>query len=262
MKCRNNEEKFGKKRKWVLPMSIIAGALFLCLVVTGVFLLRHCSGIYVRTSGGRHMVVFDDIGPVVLSTKDKPDRFDVIETGDRVIAICGALDETYPGQSDAKFVLRLWKGDLEDIPKKDREALPELGRLFENADPTAKDDQGFPDWGLTLSVKDVTPTGLTLVCTKNGGNPTGELMCGDEYHLIALEEGNWKDVPTVIEEYGWNSMAYWITEGQDTEFEYSWEWLYGKLPAGTYRLTKEFMDFRGTGEYDTAKYWVEFEIEE
>lgn len=122
-------------------------------------------------------------------------------------------------------------------------------------------DEGFPDWGLTLSVKDVTPTGLTLVCSRRGGNPTGELECGTDYHLIVLEDGTWKDVPTVIEEYGWNSLAYWIPEGQDTEFTCSWEWLYGKLPAGTYRLKKGFMDFRETGDYDTAVYWVEFEIE-
>lgn len=123
-------------------------------------------------------------------------------------------------------------------------------------------DEGFPDWGLALSVKDVTPTGLTLVCTKNGGNPTGELTCGTDYHLIVLEDGVWKDVPTVIEEYAWNSLAYHFPEGQDTEFDYTWEWLYGKLPAGTYRLTKGFMDFRDAGDYDTAMYWVEFEIKE
>ena len=128
-------------------------------------------------------------------------------------------------------------------------------------DFTSGADEGFPDWGLTLSAKDVTPTGLTLVCTRKGGNPTGEIECGTDYHLIVLEDGTWKDVPTVIEEYAWNSLAYWITEGQDTEFSYSWEWLYGKLPAGTYRLTKGFMDFRGTADYDTAVYWVEFEIE-
>ncbi len=131
-----------------------------------------------------------------------------------------------------------------------------------NTSLTVGADEGFPDWGLTLSVKDVTPTGLTLVCSRRGGNPTGELECGTDYHLIVLEDGMWKDVPTVIEEYGWNSLAYWIPEGQDTEFTYSWEWLYGKLPAGTYRLTKGFMDFRETGDYDTAVYWVEFEIEE
>ena len=120
-----------KKRKWVLPLCVIGGVLLLGLIVIGVFLLRHCSGIYVRTSGGRHMVVFDDGGPVIVSTKDKPDRFDGIETGDRIIAVCGALNDTYPRQSDTKFVLRLWKGDLEDILQKDRDALWELGRLFE-----------------------------------------------------------------------------------------------------------------------------------
>lgn len=131
-----------------------------------------------------------------------------------------------------------------------------------SVDTSLPADEGFPDWGLTLSVKDVTNTGLTLVCTKNGGNPTGELTCGTEYHLSVLEDGVWKDVPTVIEEYAWNSLAYHFPEGQDTEFNYTWEWLYGKLSAGTYRLTKGFMDFRGAGDYDTAMYWVEFEITE
>lgn len=122
-------------------------------------------------------------------------------------------------------------------------------------------DEGFPDWGLTLSVKDVTSTGLTLVCRKEGGNSTGLLKCGTDYRLIVLEDGTWKDVPTVIEEYAWNSLAYNLQDGQDTEIACSWEWLYGKLPAGTYRLTKGFMDLRGAGDYDTAMYWVEFEID-
>lgn len=261
MKRKSEAAENRKKRKWVIPLSIITGVLLLFLVVTGLFLLKHCSGIYVRTSGGRHMVVFDDMGPVVLSTKDKTGLFDGIETGDRVIVTCGAVNESYPAQSSAKIVIKLGKGDLEDIPIKYREELEELGWLNQSAGSVATVDEGFPDWGLTLSVKDVTPTGLTLVCTQKGGNLTGELQCGTDYHLIVLEDGTWKDVPTVIEEYAWNSLAYWISEGKDTEFDYSWEWLYGALPVGTYRLTKGFTDFRGTGDCDTAKYWVEFEIE-
>jgi len=120
----------------------------------------------------------------------------------------------------------------------------------------------FPDWGLSLSVKDVTSTGVTLVCTKEGGNPTGELMCGTDYRLLVSENGIWKNVPTVIENYGWDDLGYRISEEQETEFPISWEWLYGELPAGTYRLEKEFMDHRGPGDYDTAVYRVEFEIRE
>lgn len=207
------------------------------------------------------MVVFDDGGPVILSTKDKPDRFDGIETGDRIIAVYGFVHETYPAQSEAKFVLRLWKGDLEDIPQKDRDAIWELGRLFENTDAVTEKDAEFPDWGVSLSVKDVTPTGLTLVYRQTKGNPTGQLQWGEDYCLSVLEEGIWKEVPTVIENAIWHRMAYGFGGEKDVEATVSWEWLYGKLPTGTYRLENEFMDHRGPGDYDTAVYRVEFEIE-
>ncbi len=121
-------------------------------------------------------------------------------------------------------------------------------------------DTGFPNWGLTLSVKDVTASGLTLVCAQSGGEPTGELQTGSDYHLIVLKDGTWQDVPTIIEEYGWNAIAYIVEKDDSTEFEIKWEWLYGKLPAGTYRLTKGFTDFRKSGEYDNFTYWTEFEI--
>ena len=208
------------------------------------------------------MVVLDDGGPVILSTTDKPDRFDGIETGDRVIAVCGFVHDTYPAQSYAKFVLRLWKGDLEDIPQEDRDAIWELGRLFENKESATAEDAGFPDWGLTLSVKDVTPTGLTLVYGQKEGNPTGQVQWGEDYHLSVLEEGTWKDVPSIIENAVWNGIGHGFAGDEDVEATISWEWLYGKLPAGTYRLEKVFMDWRGPGDYDEATYWVEFEISE
>lgn len=142
--------------------------------------------------------------------------------------------------------------------------LNEEDAVLENADgesvnlPEAS-DEGFPNWGLTLSVKDVTPSGLTLVCTQSGGKPTGELQTGSDYKLIVLKEA-WGEVPTIIEDYGWTAEAYMITKDAVTEFEYNWEWLYGKLPAGTYRMVKGFTEFRETGDYDNFDYWIEFEI--
>lgn len=121
------------------------------------------------------------------------------------------------------------------------------------------EDEGFPDWGITLSVKDVTDSGLTLVCTQSGGEADGELQTGSDYKLIVLKEA-WEDVPTIIEDYGWTAEAYMIAKDDVTEFEINWEWLYGKLPKGTYRLTKGFMNFRGSGDFDNFPYWIEFEI--
>lgn len=120
-------------------------------------------------------------------------------------------------------------------------------------------DEGFPNWGLTLSVKDVTASGLTLVCTQSGGELTGELETGSDYKLIVLKEA-WEDVPTIIEDYGWTAEAYMVARDDVTEFEYNWKWLYGELPAGTYRMVKGFTDFRGSGDYDNFVYWIEFEI--
>ena len=142
--------------------------------------------------------------------------------------------------------------------------LKEEGTVIENADGERVDlsdvnDEGFPDWGLTLSVKDVSESGLTLVCTQSGGELIGELHTGSDYKLIVLKEA-WEDVPIIIEDYGWNMLAYMVAKNGVTEFEYDWEWLYGKLPAGTYRMVKGFTQFREAGDYDDFAYWIEFEI--
>ncbi len=121
-------------------------------------------------------------------------------------------------------------------------------------------DEGLPNWGIGLSVKDVTEFGLTLVCTQSGGSPTGELQTGSDYKLKVLKDGAWQDVPTIIEEYAWTAEAHVVPMGDIQEFEINWEWLYGKLTAGTYRITKGFTDFRGTEDYDNFTYWTEFEI--
>ena len=143
---------------------------------------------------------------------------------------------------------------------------------FVNHDTTTADtealyigDEGFPDWGITLSVKNVTPSGLTLVVTQKGGNPTGSLDTGEAYYLITLVDGTWKTVeelplPEGVDGRGFNSLAYLIPRGETREFDIDWAWIYGELPNGTYRLIKEFMDFRETGNYDTFNYWIEFEI--
>lgn len=89
-------------------------------------------------------------------------------------------------------------------------------------------DKGFPDWGLTLSVKNVTSTGLTLVVTQSDGEPTGTLQTGDPYRLICLEDGTWKNVeelplPEGVDARTWNSIAYPLPKSETREFEINWE---------------------------------------
>lgn len=117
------------------------------------------------------------------------------------------------------------------------------------------------DWGLDLSVKDVTPTGVTLVISQSGGSPSGTLEYGSDYKIQTLDGDTWRDVPYATDEnVAWTGEAYMVEMEADSEIRLSWDWLYGSLSAGQYRIVKQFMDFRDTGDYDTDNYYVSFEI--
>lgn len=115
-------------------------------------------------------------------------------------------------------------------------------------------------WGITLSVENVTPAGMTLVCTQSGGIQTGQLQTGNAYKLMVLHNETWQEVPYLVEDVEWKQEAYTIPLDDRVEWEIKWESLYGELPAGTYRIVKSVSDFRGTGDYDTEECWTEFEI--
>lgn len=119
-------------------------------------------------------------------------------------------------------------------------------------------------WGLTFEVKDVTPTGLTIVCTQSGGEPTGELQTGSYYYIQKKENDRWLDMEyTEIDEaqVGWTAEAWIIAPESTLEWEVDWSWLYGELPAGEYRIGKSIMDWRAPGDYDEAGIYAEFCIE-
>jgi len=170
-----------------------------------------------------------------------------IEVGDHIRVVFTGVMETDPPRLQTVF--SIWKVD-------------ENGEVLGGASFPQPIEPEKADWGITLSVKDVTPTGMTLVCSQSGGEITGELECGSDYSLLVNSNGVWNAVPYLVDEVAWTSEAYCIPMNDSIEFELKWERLYGELPAGTYRVVKGFMDFRGTGDYDTETYHTEFEITE
>ncbi|MBD5445251.1 MAG: hypothetical protein HDR29_06835 [Lachnospiraceae bacterium] len=114
--------------------------------------------------------------------------------------------------------------------------------------------------GLYLSLKNVSRSGATLVFDQYDDKaPTGQLQHGSEFVLEILKDGKWEEAPITIEgEYGFNAVAYMIPAGESTEVELPWEWLYGELAAGEYRIKKSVMDFRGSGDYDKYTLYAQF----
>lgn len=110
--------------------------------------------------------------------------------------------------------------------------------------------------GLSLSLKNISATGATLVFSQYDADaPTGELNYGSAFVLEAERNGTWEEAPIVVEgNYAFNAAACIIKNGTTSETQLDWEWLYGTLAPGNYRLKKEIMDFRAAGDFD--KYTV------
>ena len=119
-------------------------------------------------------------------------------------------------------------------------------------------------WGITFAAENVTATGMTLVCTQSGGNAQGSLETGSYYVIERMMPDNcWVAVEPVIEgDLVWTAEAWIIFRDGETRWEVNWEFLYGTLPGGVYRLGKQVTDFRGPGDYDRTMVYAEFGIAE
>ena len=170
-----------------------------------------------------------------------------MEVGDHIRVVFSGVMETDPPRLQTVF--SIWKVD-------------ENGEVLSVVSFPQPIELEKPDWGITLTAKNVTSKGMTLVCSQSGGEITGELECGSDYSLLVNTNGVWNAVPYLVDEVAWTAEAYGLPLDGSIEFELKWERLYGELPAGTYRIVKGFMDFRGPGDYDSATFHTEFEITE
>ena len=146
------------------------------------------------------------------------------------------------------------------------EAKPESGEVQADvpapAAPTDAQESTAPAdvWGVTLTAKDVTSTGLTLIISHSGDAPGGMLDTGSPYWVERWQDGAWVSLDDGAERM-WTMEAWLIPMNGSREDEVNWVNLYGQLPAGQYRLGKEIMLFRGPGDYEERTCCAEFKIE-
>ena len=125
-----------------------------------------------------------------------------------------------------------------------------------------KEEAKTDSWGITLKIKDVTPAGATLIFIQDGTKVDGDLQTGTPFYIEENKDGEWIALSTnPLIDYAWTMEAYLINKNGETEFDTEWKWLYGELPSGTYRITKEVMNFRKAGDFDKANYSATFVIE-
>ena len=88
---------------------------------------------------------------------------------------------------------------------------------------------------VSINISNVSPSGATILIKDTNKNPYKY----EEWYEIETKINNkWVKVNPVIKDYGFNLVEYNVNENKEVEFILEWEWLYGKLEPGNYRLLK------------------------
>ena len=90
---------------------------------------------------------------------------------------------------------------------------------------------------VSISIADISPTGATITVKDTNEEP---YIYGEWYKIEENKNGEWYDVSTIIDNYGFTDIGY-LADAYNDEviFEINWQWLYGELKEGNYRLLKE-----------------------
>ena len=89
---------------------------------------------------------------------------------------------------------------------------------------------------IEIGIFDVTDVGATVIIKDTNKEP---YVYGEWYCIEKKSGDRWIKIPTVISEYGFNELGYLVNDDGEVKFNVNWEWLYGKLPQGDYRILKE-----------------------
>ena len=93
---------------------------------------------------------------------------------------------------------------------------------------------GTPNVSMVIS--NVMPSGATVTIHDSNPEP---FVYGSWYQIEQEKDGIWYEVKTKIKDYGFDEMG-WLTDDQGAlTMTVDWEWLYGKLPQGHYRILKQ-----------------------
>ena len=114
--------------------------------------------------------------------------------------------------------------------------------------------------GVSMTVKDATDSKLTVIYNNQLRKEFifGEWMQIEQYDV---KKGEWIPLDEICEYAAFNEIGYILQAAKETEQEVKFDWLYGKLKPGKYRIIKEVIDSGEPGDFD--KYWLiaEFTIE-
>ena len=135
-----------KKKRWILPVSIVSGVIVLCIVAVVAFgAILSAKGFGITTGrlyfadNDTYLIDSDNMAMKVSDCSDDKELFEGYQNGDKVILFHDGVNETYPAQTGGYRIIRLSKGD----------------GTYKPADEILAIDQSLGDDGAELSAQKV-----------------------------------------------------------------------------------------------------------
>lgn len=101
---------------------------------------------------------------------------------------------------------------------------------------TEKELTKLDNISMTIKEGTLTKTSATIIITDLS---VDENTYGAYYRIDKKENDKWTELQPIIDNYGFNSIGYLVDENNKLELHHKWDWLYGELESGEYRLVKE-----------------------
>ena len=118
-----------KKEKICIVVSVcILMLVLLSLLIAASLRYGYIEGRVLIADNGAYFIVLDDHSPIRMTDASvMGGLFEDLQTGDRVHAICGSIQESYPGRASIYYLRRVEKGTEEDVFPDVIQTLTELG---------------------------------------------------------------------------------------------------------------------------------------
>ena len=113
---------------------------------------------------------------------------------------------------------------------------------------------------VTMNVKSgtVSSSGLTVILVNKSDK---QVVYGEDFLLEKNINGKWYQVPVTLDgELAFPMIGYDLNPSDVNEWTIGWDIIYGNLDAGEYRIVKDVLDFRKSGDYDNYNLAAEFTV--
>ncbi|WP_029425131.1 immunoglobulin-like domain-containing protein [Alkalibacillus haloalkaliphilus] len=128
-------------------------------------------------------------------------------------------------------------------------SLPLLSACYSNQ-TAEKEDWELTEYeavntldGVTMNVKEETlsSTGFTVTLENNSDK---QYIYSEDFMLERKIDGQWYQVPLVPgASYGFGEPAHELHSSDVSDWSVDWEWLYGSLDTGEYRIVKRITNY-------------------